>query len=595
MVFRPDGDAKQRSGSLMAKRLLTESKQATSESATPSEHAATSRGNFVARLSKRALIGALAFLLFLYLPYRGFLHWTRISPPPEAGLGVPRPAVQMQGLREYAGRSWSSHERGLWEYHLEGDPFSLGYTHSRLGTRSLMDTERYMFDEMHRYVPSQLALFMIRLGVLLKYRNLPTLIDPILRLELAGVAEGQPDLFGDFLPMYHRVVFYHALHDITQTLENSPMLGCTALAAAGKASRDGHVYVGRNFDFEGPPMFDKEKAILFFKPQGKLPFASVAWPGMIGVVTGINTAGIFVSVNALRSEDKSPGGVPVELLLREVLEQARSLDEAIDLLKRRPVLVPDLYLIADGHSGETAVVERSPTRAEVRRSRDILAVANHALTPAFASDKESQRLRDYLTSGARQARADELLQNQSGKVDASIMLQLLRDKRGVGDKPLSLGNRNALDALIATHSVVVDATEMIIWVGVGPHALGRYVGFDLRRELLDEPRPQPADLAEDPTLYSQEYQAYLQAGRAMEAAKAMRSAGRLDLALTEAARAVALMPTSPELRFEYAELLHLHKTPQSLALMREQLTTFLTLSPPHRKDIEYAQALLTAP
>jgi len=81
----------------------------------------------------------------------------------------------------------------------------------------------------------------------------------------------------------------------------------------------------------------------------------------------------------------------------------------------------------------------------------------------------------------------------------------------------------------------------------------------------------------------------------MEAAKAMRSAGRLDLALTEAARAVALMPTSPELRFEYAELLHLHKTPQSLALMREQLTTFLTLSPPHRKDIEYAQALLTAP
>ena len=79
-----------------------------------------------------------------------------------------------------------------------------------------------------------------------------------------------------------------------------------------------------------------------------------------------------------------------------MLEQARSLDEAIDLIKRRPVLVPDLYLIADGHSGETAVVERSPTRAEVRRSRDILAVANHALTPAFASDKESQRLRDYI-------------------------------------------------------------------------------------------------------------------------------------------------------------------------------------------------------
>lgn len=40
---------------------------------------------------------------------------------------------------------------------------------------------------------------------------------------------------------------------------------------------------------------------------------------------------------------------------------------------------------------------------------------------------------------------------------------------------------------------------------------------------------------------------------------AMRSAGAArPVALTEAARAVALMPTSPELRFEYAELLHLH-------------------------------------
>lgn len=236
------------------------------------------------------------------------------------------------------------------------------------------------------------------------------------------------------------------------------MLGCTALAAAGKASRDGHVYIVATLTLRDRRCSTRKRRSCFLSRKASCLLRR--WRGqMIGVVTGINTAGNSVSVNALRSEDKSPGGVPVELLLREVLEQARSLDEAIDLIKRRPVLVPDLYLIADGHSGETAVVERSPTRAEVRRSRDILAVADPALTPAFASDKESQRLRDYLTSGARQARADELLQNQSGKVDASIMLQLLRDKRGVGDKPLSLGNRNALDALIATHSVVVDATR----------------------------------------------------------------------------------------------------------------------------------------
>ena len=46
--------------------------------------------------------------------------------------------------------------------------------------------------------------------------------------------------------------------------------------------------------------------------------------------------------------------------------------------------------------------------------------------------------------------------------------------------------RKGLDAIIATHSVVVDATTLKLWVGAGPHCLGRYVGFDLRRELLGE-------------------------------------------------------------------------------------------------------------
>ena len=40
------------------------------------------------------------------------------------------------------------------------------------------------------------------------------------------------------------------------------------------------------------------------------------------MVTGPN-AGIYVSVNALRSDDRNDRGVPVELLLRQVLESAR--------------------------------------------------------------------------------------------------------------------------------------------------------------------------------------------------------------------------------------------------------------------------------
>ena len=551
--------------------------------------------------------------LCLWAAYRGFLRWTRISPPPGAGAGIARPQAQMRGLREYVGNSWSSHERGIWEFHLEGEPFTLGYTHGRLGTRLLMDTEQYMFGEMHRYIPSTLALSAIRLGVLLRYRNLPQHIAPLLRLEMAGLAEGQPDQHGDFLPIYHRVVFYHALHDITQTLEHSPMLGCTALTASGPATKDGHMLIGRNFDFEGPPVFDRDKAVLLFKPQGKLAFASVAWAGMIGVVTGLNVAGIYVSVNALRSEDKSSSGVPVELLLRQVLESAHTLDEAIDIIKQQPVLVPDLYLLADGKSGESAVIERSPTRAAVRRSkdsRDMLALANHALTPEFHGDKESERLRTELTSGARMTRMQELIDRQHGQLDPPAVLAILRDKRGPQDQVLGLGNRNALDAIIATHSVVVDATALILWVGVGPHALGRYIGFDLRRELLGEDRPQPADLPADPVQDSADFRAFTQAQRAMEVATAMAEEAqkgrpeRLARAIEEAELAVTLQPLSADAELLLADLvqkraldlrLPADERSREQARARAAYERFLSLSPPYKHDAERAAAIAHAP
>jgi hypothetical protein len=280
-----------------------------------------------------------------------------------------------------------------------------------------------------------------------------------------------------------------------------------------------------------------------------------------------------------------------------VLESAHTIDEAIEIVSKTPVLVPDLYVIADGKRGESAVVERSPTRAVVRRSRDLLGVANHALSPEFAGDKENDRLKTYLTSGARQARVDELLARHRGHIDPETALSILRDKRGAGDKELGLGNRNALDAIIATHSVVVDASDLVLWVSAGPHALGRYVAFDLRRELLGEDRPAPADLPEDPTLHSPEYRDFLLAGKALETSEFLSQHREPTRAIEEAARAVELAPRMPEARKRLADLLW-ERNGDSGAdrqAARKHYETFLSLSPPYRRDIETVQALLAHP
>jgi tetratricopeptide (TPR) repeat protein len=549
------------------------------------------------RWLRRLVVAALVLVVGLPLGWLVFLRLTRIEPPaiaPEVALAAQQP-VEQKGPRTYLGKSWMSRERGVWEEHLEGGPYALGYAQARLGSRLLLEQEDYMFSEMHKYIPARsMKMFFIRAFVRWDNRHLPDFIPPARQEEIAGLADGSIDRYADFLPTYHRLVFYHALHDITQRLERfglqkNPLLGCTAFAAAGTATTNGHLIIGRNFDFEGPEIFDREKSVLFFKPTGKIPFASVAWVGMSGVVTGINAQGIFVSINAARTDDKGHEGMPVEILVREILENAHSLDEAIAMIKKTPVLVPDFYLLGDGKSGESAVVERSPTRVEVRRSRETTLLTNHALSQAFAGDAENDRLKRYLTSGARYRRLEELVKKLHGQIDPRRALDVLRDKKGPGDVELGLGNRNALDAIIATHSVIVDATNLILWVGEGPHLLGKFRAFDLRKELLGENRQPPADLPEDPIAASDEYRSFKDAMASLKAAERFVAEKALDRAIEEARKAEALEEKMPEPHRLLGDALRARGLTDEA---KREYQRFLQLSPPYLKDIEEVKGLL---
>jgi hypothetical protein len=550
------------------------------------------RGRWLRRLAWVVL----GLCLTLPIAYLVFLRATRIVPPPVAPARVAAARalpLTVDGAVTRVGPNWMARTRGVWEIHLEGEPYAMGHAHARLGSFILRQQEDYLFGEMERFVPSRVARFFIRAGVRLRYRKLPEHVPPDLAEEIAGLADGTIDSGGDrhadFLPAYHRIVFYHALHDITQGVEKSPLLGCTGFAAAGAATVGGHLVVGRNFDFEGPEIFDSDKAVLFFKPRGKIPFASVAWTGMAGVVTGMNAERIYVSINAARTDDKGKDGQPVELLVRRLLEEARSIDDVIRLVKATPVMVPDFYLVADGKTGESAVIERSPTRLEVRRSKDVTLLANHALTPAFEGDAENDRLRRYLTSGARHARLEELVGRARGQIDPRRALDILRDKKGQGGSDLGLGNRRSLDALIATHSVVADVTEGLLWVGEGPHLLGRFRGFDLRKELLSEDRSDPVDLPADPVGGSPEHQAYLDARRVLAVAEQLIAAGDDAHALPLLERAEGLAPRLPEIARQKGDLL---RRQGDLAGARRAYRRFLELEPPYLKDIEEVKGLL---
>jgi isopenicillin-N N-acyltransferase like protein len=421
---------------------------------------------------------------------------TRIDPPP-----LPPPparAVTYDGETAHVGDAYLARRGALWVMQVAGDPVTLGYQHARLASPLMADGDGRMLDLFAAIVPSRALRELVSAIVRTRYRHLDRGFPADRRAEIYGQSVGYADPYAFVLPTYQRLVYLHALYDIALAFEHSPLLACTAFVAAGTATANGHTIVGRNFDFDVDPWFDDDKIVEIVSSTNRIPFVSVAWPGMTGVVTGMNAEGIWVNVNGGRAGDLDSGGVPVVFTTRSVLEGARSLDEAIAIIGRDAPMASHILLLADGKTGESAVVERAPGRAlGIVRDATTTVLANHYRTPALAADPKDARIRELTTTLARDARMHELVARNRGHIDPRTAAAILRDRAGVGDAPLPLGNRNALDAVVSTHSVVADLTTRTLWVSEGPHTLGRYLRIDLPARLREGERAARGEAGDD--------------------------------------------------------------------------------------------------
>src|SRR5688572_18635168 len=130
------------------------------------------------------------------------------------------------------------------------------------------------------------------------------------------------------------------------SFEESPLIGCTTFTFHGAALPEGGSLLARAFDFEVDEVFDRKKAVFFIRESGKIPFASVAWPGLAGVVSGMNLEGVAIVVHGARAGEPRAEGEPVVHALRRVLSNARSSAEAVALLAERPPMVSHIVVIA---------------------------------------------------------------------------------------------------------------------------------------------------------------------------------------------------------------------------------------------------------
>ena len=82
---------------------------------------------------------------------------------------------------------------------------------------------------------------------------------------------------------------------VANTLLELRRVGCSTLIVEPSQSADGAPIFGRNFDFLTLGELHKHSIVLIYRPQGLHAFASIAFPGMVGVFSGMNDAGLAVA------------------------------------------------------------------------------------------------------------------------------------------------------------------------------------------------------------------------------------------------------------------------------------------------------------
>ncbi len=464
------------------------------------------------RRHKKKLIALTILVLAGPAAHYGILAGTPIRPP-AVTLPTDMPVDGPGGVRRM-GASYTYVREGIREVYVEGSPERIGTEVARLLRDRMLVDEQEVWDTFSTFVPLAPVRTLLTDMGRLRYRHVDEGFPEPRRRELAAEALAfQPDPYESHMPSYPRMVFLHAVYDIALSFEHSPLLGCSAFGLGGERTKDGHPLLARAFDFEAGDVFDRDKVVYFVREDGAIPFASVAWPGLVGVMSGMNLEGVAIVVNGGRAREPVTEGEPVIFMLRDVLEQAHDTDEAIAILSRQDVMVSHIVFVGDAR-GHFAVVERAPgVPAFVRHETDPsrVAVTNHFEGP-LAQDPKNLAVREHTTTLPRRARLDEMLANVGpASVDAEGAVAMLRDHACAKGAVCELGDRRTIDALIATHGIVADTAAKALWVSAGPHLSGKFVRFELPRIFAagHDPvaEPPPPTIAADPILFDGRYTA----------------------------------------------------------------------------------------
>ena len=188
---------------------------------------------------------------------------------------------------------------------------------------------------------------------------------------------------------------------------------CTGVAVRGKASAGGRVIHARVLDYMRDINLQAGAAVIVFLPEGYNKWMTLSYAGFIGTVTAMNEHGLAIG-------EMGGGGVgdwdgmPMSLLLRDVMERAKTVDEALKIIEETPRTCEYYYVLSDKTKNIVGLY-CTPEKMEILRPG-----VQHPLLPTVPEDT-------VMVSGPDRAKvlSRRLLENY-GKIDVPVMIEIIK-------------------------------------------------------------------------------------------------------------------------------------------------------------------------
>jgi isopenicillin-N N-acyltransferase like protein len=279
---------------------------------------------------------------------------------------------------------------------IEGSPEQMGQAHGQLLKSDIKSMEKTLLGAATVYMASKGDSFFTRINEVMR-RTKPFspkrfLIECDAMSKAAGITAQAGRHINYFPEMFH----------------------CSGVAVRGSATTKGQVIHARVLDYMKEINLHKYAVVMVFMPVKFNSWVSVSYAGFVGTVTAMNEKGLAMGEMGGKGQGKWDG-LPMSFMMRRVMEECATVEEAVALMKKTPLTCDYYYILSDKNKSMRGVIAISGSPLEVLKPGE-----QNQKTPPVPPNTV------YLSKGKRARLLGKRLHENFGKIDVKKMIEIIK-------------------------------------------------------------------------------------------------------------------------------------------------------------------------